>query len=139
VDAAVTWHVAVLLPTTLASAYLLLDEVPKAVPLADRAVAEARRLGVWPAGVDALRLRALVAVRQGDADQARSALHEGLQHARSIPFPYAEARLLEASALLDREEGDDTSAHASLEEALALYARLGAQRDVTRLRSAPIP
>jgi hypothetical protein len=139
VGSGVPWQVAVLLPTTLASAHLLRGEAPEAALQADQAVAEARRLNTWLAGVDAFRVRAQIAVRQCHTDLAASLLSEGLQRARGLPFPYAEARLLEVSALLDRQVGDDDSAHARLAEALAIYTRLGAQRDLTRLRATSLP
>jgi hypothetical protein len=50
--------------------------------------------------------------------EAAAVLEEGLELARSLPYPYAEARIL---AELDR-----------LEEALAIFRRLGARKDIER-------
>jgi hypothetical protein len=93
----------------------------------------------WTYGVGALRVRAMIEARQGNQERARRTLEEGLRRARSMPFPYGEARLLEAYALLDRQRGDTPSGDARLAEALAIFKRLGARRDIERLRVAPMP
>jgi tetratricopeptide (TPR) repeat protein len=57
--------------------------------------------------------------RLGRFEEAAVVLEEGLALARSLPNPYAEARLLE-----QRGERD---------EALAIFQRLGATADVERI------
>ena len=69
----------------------------------------------------------------GDHNRAQAAYLEGLQRARAMPFPYGEAHLLHAQGLLDRQEGDQTAAHAKFSAALAIFETMGAERDATRL------
>lgn len=61
----------------------------------------------------------MVLQRQGREDEAHTVLTEGLGLARALPYPYAEARVLE-------EMG-------RAEEALAIFRRLGATKDAGRL------
>ncbi len=68
--------------------------------------------------VDALRVQGMVSVRQERWEAAERAFEEGLSLARSTPFPYAEARMPEQMG--------------RLEEALAIFQRLGAQKDIER-------
>ena len=67
---------------------------------------------------------------------ARAAYHEGLDRAQAMPFPYGQARLLYACGLLDRQQQDHAAAHAKFAEALAIFERLGADKDAARLRRA---
>jgi tetratricopeptide (TPR) repeat protein/transcriptional regulator with XRE-family HTH domain len=138
-DADVTWNDGVLLPSTLAAAYLALSDVTQAEPLAERALAEARRMETWTYGIGALGVRAMIEARQGNQERARRTLEEGLRRAQSMPFPYGQARLLETYALLDHQRGDNPSADARLAEALAIFKRLGARRDIERLRVSSMP
>lgn len=50
--------------------------------------------------------------------------------ARAIPNPYSEARILVELGLLASREGRDRTARGRLEEALAIFRRLGAKRDI---------
>jgi hypothetical protein len=45
--------------------------------------------------VDALRVQALIELRREQWDEAARSVEEGLSIARSMPYPYAEARLRE--------------------------------------------
>ena len=74
--------------------------------------------------------------RAGDHDLARAAYQEGLRRARAIPSPYDRARLLHAHGLLDRQQQDHAAAHAKFAQALAIFERLGADKDADRLRGA---
>jgi tetratricopeptide (TPR) repeat protein len=94
------WAHAVTLLSTLAEAYLTIGDIEHAHPVAERAVTEARRMEAWMPGIDALRVLGMAETRLGNNDLADRAYQEGLQRARAIPFPYAEARILDASALL---------------------------------------
>ncbi len=85
--------VTLLLPM-LARAQLELGQVDSAAQTIEHAVARARPEGMRLVVVDALRVRALVALRRGRWDEAATSLEEGITLARGIPYPYAEARLL---------------------------------------------
>jgi hypothetical protein len=53
-----------------------------------------------------------------------------------MPFPYGEAQLLHAFGLLQRQRGNEARAREQLEDALRIFARLGAGKDVERVRAA---
>jgi tetratricopeptide (TPR) repeat protein len=97
----------------LALAHLALGAPDAAADCARRAV---RRIGeivrvnspiwghrVWLA--DALRVQALVTLRQGQAAEAQAILEEGLSLARGITYPYGEARLLQVYGQWHAEQG----------------------------------
>jgi tetratricopeptide (TPR) repeat protein len=114
----------------LAWACLELGEVAQAHDLALQAVQRARAEGNLPGLADNLRIQALVAIRQGCWEEARQALDEGLPLARSMPYPYAEARLLHVYGQLLATAGERGLAQERLEAALALFRRLGARKDL---------
>jgi tetratricopeptide (TPR) repeat protein len=117
----------------LAWALLDLDEVQPAADMVAQVVTrtrdEHRRLFL----VDALRVQARVFLRQDHLEQARSALDEGIALAHAIGYPYAEARLLHVYGLLHIRNGEPKLAHERLEEALAIFRRLGARKDIERV------
>jgi hypothetical protein len=53
--------------------------------------------------------------------------------ARSMPYPYAEGRLLHVYGELHVAKGEPVPARERLEAALALFQRLGARKDVERV------
>ena len=69
--------------------------------------------------VDALWVQGKVLQNQGNSGEAVTVLEESLEKARRLPYPYAEARILEQLG----ETG----------EALAIFRRLGAGKDIERL------
>jgi class 3 adenylate cyclase/tetratricopeptide (TPR) repeat protein len=105
-----------LIDTTLAWALLEAGGEARAGELIDQTVARTRAQGERLALVDALRVQGKVLQRQGLRAQAAETLEEGLALARSLPYPYAEARILAGMGML--------------EEALVIFRRLGARRDV---------
>ncbi len=86
------------------------------------AVKRAREQGEMIALADALRVEGMVLTAQGQQEAAGKVLTEALHMARTLPYPYAEARILEG---LGR-----------LEEALTIFQRLGAQKDIERTTEA---
>jgi tetratricopeptide (TPR) repeat protein len=109
----------VLFETILAWALLEMGETTRAERLAGEAVERARHQGEILALVDALRVQGMVLGRQGKRNEAGGVLAEGLARARSMPYPYAEARIL---AEMGKQE-----------EALVIFRRLGALKDVQRI------
>jgi tetratricopeptide (TPR) repeat protein len=79
--------------------------------------------------VDALRVQAMVAIRQERWDEAERSLEEGVALARSMPYPYAEARLLHIYGEMHLQKGEPEPARKRLEAALAIFRRLGARKD----------
>ncbi len=82
---------------------------------------------------DALRARALVALRAGRADEAAAALDEALAICRSLPYPYAEARALYTYGLTELQRGAPQRARERLNLAHAICARLGERLYATRI------
>jgi tetratricopeptide (TPR) repeat protein len=121
--------VTALLPV-LAWAYLEQDQMDRAAEAVGQALARARREDMRLVLVDALRVQALIAIRQQHWAEAEHSLEEGLALARSMPYPYAEARLLHAYGCLHIQKGEPEAARERLKGALALFRRLGARTDV---------
>jgi len=126
-----------LLPV-LAWAHLDAGRVEEAGTLVQQALIRARREGMRPTLVEALRLRAMVLMRGERWAAAARDLEEGLALARSIPYPYAEARLLRAESKLYCALGERRLAGERLEEAATIFRRLGAARDIERLDRLPV-
>jgi hypothetical protein len=116
----------------LALACLQLGEVEEAEQAVARSIARARQEGGRQVLVDALRVQALVAIRQEAWDEAAQALVEGLQLARAMPFPYAEGRLLHVYGQVHAAQGAADLACARYQEALAIFRLLGARKDLER-------
>jgi tetratricopeptide (TPR) repeat protein len=85
----------------------------------------ARRVGYRPALADVLRVRALLATRQGRWQEAEVTLEESLALCRAMPYPYAEAKALYVSGQFHAARGEPERACAHFEEALAILSRLG--------------
>lgn len=111
----------------LAWAYLELGEVDEAAAVVTQALARLRPENVRTVLVEALRVQAMVAMRQGRSDQAERAIEEGLSLAQRLPYPYAAARLLHVDGLLHAQNGAPARALARLDEAVTIFRRLGAQ------------
>jgi tetratricopeptide (TPR) repeat protein/transcriptional regulator with XRE-family HTH domain len=114
----------------LAWALLDLDELDEAAAAAWQAVALAREQGRKALLVDALRVAAMVAARQGRSAAAEGALAEGLSLARRLGYPYGEARLLLVSGELLVQMGQPEPAREHLEAASVIFGRLGARKDL---------
>jgi tetratricopeptide (TPR) repeat protein len=127
--------VALFLPP-LGWAQLELGEVAAAAETIARALAQARTANDRLSLVDALRVQSLVAMRQGLWDEAMQALDEGVALARSMPYPYAEARLLHVYGAMHLQKGEPEPARERLEAALTVFRRLGARREVERVEQA---
>jgi len=127
--------VTTLLPL-LAWAYLDLGEDTRAIASATRAIARAARENMRVVLVEALRVRALVALRMGRRQEAESDLEDALALARAITYPYAEARALYTYALLHSKEGEPARAREWLDAALAILAHLGERTYTARVEQA---
>jgi hypothetical protein len=83
--------------------------------------------------VDALWVRGLVATHRGQWEAAADAFDEALALARPMPYPYGQARALQGKALLNAQCGQRVRAGESLAEALTIFQRLGARKDIERV------
>jgi tetratricopeptide (TPR) repeat protein len=110
-------------------ACLELGDVVTAADLAAQAITQARAQNDQLVLVDALRVQAMVAIRQSQWDAAGAALDAGLALARGMPYPYAEARLLHVYGQMHVQQQEHARARECLEAALAIFGRLGARKD----------
>jgi hypothetical protein len=120
----------------MAWALLDQDEVVEASAVAAQAVARARETGRLVLLVDALRVLAMVATRQGCQVEANDALEEGVLLAQRLGYLYGEARLLQVSYELHVHTGQAGMARERLEAAQGLFAQLGAWMDLARVQQA---
>ncbi len=121
---------------TLAWASAEVGEIGAAVDAAARAVSCARAGNDRIALAHALQAQALVVTRSRNRPEARRVLDEGMALARSMPYPHVEARILRVEALFHAEQGARDEALWSLEAALALFERLGAQPEAQHVAKA---
>jgi tetratricopeptide (TPR) repeat protein len=127
--------VTTLLPV-LAWAQLEQGQVKQATATLGQALARARREEMRLVLVEALRVQALIARRQEHWAAAECSLEEGVALARSMPYPYAEARLLHVYGRLHIQKGEPEAARERLASARVLFLRLGARTDVARAQQA---
>ena len=121
-----------LLLPVLALVHLDLREHDRAAEMAAEAVRLATEQHDRLRLVDALWVQGMVLARQERWDEARRVLDEGLELARLMPYPYAEARILYQDSMVHLQQGEPEQARARLEEALTTFQRLGAKKDVER-------
>lgn len=124
-----------LLPV-LAWAHLEMGDVVTARTVVEQAVVRSRAQSYRLALVEALRVQALVAMREGRWAEAEQSLEEGLVLTRCMHYPYAEARLLHVYGEMHAVNGLPAHARERLEAALAVFERLGARKDAERARQA---
>jgi hypothetical protein len=106
--------------------------VEQAAQVSEQAVVRAQAQHIWIALVDALRVHALVALRQGYWEEAARSLEEGVTLAQRMHYPYAEARLLQVYGQVPTRSGERVPGRERLEAALAIFQRLGARKDLER-------
>jgi Tfp pilus assembly protein PilF len=118
---------------TLAWAYLEVGDPVKAEKILRLTISRARSTGNQVGLVEALRVQAMLTTRQGRWAQAEQALEEGMLLAQRMPYPYVEARLLQLCGQMHLERGESGPAQERLGQALAIFRRLGAQKDIARV------
>jgi len=121
---------------TLAWAYLDADRYDEALEASSRAVEQARARRIQADVVEALAVRGLVLARQSRGEEAGHVLGEALDLARSMPFPFGEARALAYRGSWRAQRGEHDEALADLRQALALFQQLGAAEDARRVERA---
>jgi tetratricopeptide (TPR) repeat protein/transcriptional regulator with XRE-family HTH domain len=124
-----------LLPT-LAWAHLEVGATEQAEREVTEAIRRTRPEQLRLVLVDALRVQALVAMCRQQWAEARRSLEEALSVARSMPYPYAEARLLHVAGLLHLRRGELQPAQEQLVEARTIFQRLGAGREAEQYERA---
>jgi tetratricopeptide (TPR) repeat protein len=119
-------------PPVLAWALLEAGEVERADEVVSNAVRRARAGQERFYLLEALRVQGMVWMHQDRCEEAESAFQEGLELARSLPYPYAEGRVLYEMGVLERQRGEPERAQERLDEALAIFRKLGAGKDIER-------
>jgi len=109
----------------LAWAYIELGDEPQASALLARAAAQAEAQHHQLALVDILRVRGVLAVKQGHWQEAKAALDDDVERTRAMPYPYAEAKALYVYGQLYAAQGELEQAREKYEQALAICDRLG--------------
>ena len=122
----------ILLPR-LAWAQLELGELDVAAETIAAGVERARAATHRIALVDSLWIQGMVQTRQRRWTEAAEALAEGLKIARSLPYPYAEARLLAVRAELHAARDEPAQEREDRDTATKIFIRLGAPRDAARV------
>jgi tetratricopeptide (TPR) repeat protein len=125
-------HSATRLLAVLAWAHLELGELAEAERVVSQAIMRMRADNDRLDLVNALRVQAMIALRQVRWAEAERSLEEGLALARTMPYPYAEGRLLHVYGELHVAKGEPVPARERLEAALAIFQRLGARKDAER-------
>jgi tetratricopeptide (TPR) repeat protein len=109
---------------TYAWALLELGEVAAAESLIGRALA-VLTTGDLHSRTTALRIQTMVFTRQRLWDEAQTTVESGLALARSLRYPYGEARTLYIAGLLHRDKGVLELAREHFEQALDICDQLG--------------
>ncbi len=123
-------ELAELLPALTRAGLAVRDDahIRRAAEAAEKAVMVTRNHpGLLP---DALCVQGMVFTVQGRLDDSHHVLTEGLARARSLPYPYIEARILVQLARLCKQRKEPDQERGRLAEALAIFRRLGAKKDV---------
>src|SRR5579884_1496991 len=113
----------------LAWSYVDLGEPQRGLALAREAGREATERHMLLYLPEVRRIEGIALTRLGRREDAGGVLKEGLERARAMPLPYTEARILAQLGLLDRDAGAADEARERLEDALAIFRRLGAAKD----------
>jgi tetratricopeptide (TPR) repeat protein len=119
-----------LLLTNLAWAQLALGDPDRAAETANRALAVAEERHQKLYMPEALCVRGMILIQQERWDEAQHALEEAVSMARSMSYPYVEGRALYEQGLMYKQQGVTEQAEARLAEALSIFRRLGAQKDL---------
>jgi predicted ATPase len=131
-DVAVSLSTALILAQTLKE----LGRTAEARIVVEKVIEQARQAGEMLVLAEALPLQALLYAQVGDRQGAEASLCEGLDLVRAVNYPYAEARALRAAATICAGRGEVEQSQRRLEEALVIFRRLGAARDVEAIERA---
>ena len=118
---------------------LAIGDVPAARRAGDELEALAERWTGPMLGALAAHARGAVELAEGDARAALVALRRADEAWRGLDAPYEAARARRLIAGCCRALGDDDSAALELDEARAVFARLGAAPDLARTEGLPSP
>jgi predicted ATPase len=123
------WQYEVVLLSILAEAHADMGDAARAEKVVDLALTRARLMRNRVDGLEASRVRVKILALQGRREEATVALDEALSLARSIPYPYAEAKLSSEHGMLYLHDRETARARERLRAALEIFRRLGAKKD----------
>jgi tetratricopeptide (TPR) repeat protein len=109
----------------LARAYLALGSVVEAQEVLANGLAWVRMINHRILIVETLPIQGMIMARQQKWDDATTLFEEALSIARSLPYPYGEARALLDFGVTHLWHGDGQEAQEQLERALVIFRRLG--------------
>jgi tetratricopeptide (TPR) repeat protein/transcriptional regulator with XRE-family HTH domain len=109
----------------VAWAYLEMERDEMAAKVVAQSLTRAFASGQPLVVPDALRVQALLALRQRRWSEAKSALDQALVAARTMPYPYTVAKALCVYGLLYQQKEDPERARERFAEALTICRRLG--------------
>ena len=109
----------------LAWAYLELGEGGRAEEVVSKGIERAKAQGHRPALGELLRIRGMVLARQHRWQEAERAFEEAVSVARSVRYPYAEARALYEWGLIYVGKPDPKQGRDQLEQAAGIFTELG--------------
>jgi tetratricopeptide (TPR) repeat protein len=124
-----------LLPS-LGSVYLELGEKDRAEDTVTKGLERASRQSHRLALVDLLRLQGVLHTRQDHWEEAERAFAEAVALARTMAYPYAEARALYEWGRMHGTRGESVPAKERFEEASRIFRQLGARPYVERAEQA---
>jgi tetratricopeptide (TPR) repeat protein len=124
-----TWIYDVVLLRVLAEAYMDTGDAARAEDVAEQAIVRAGLMHNRVDGVEALRVLGKCHSVQGCREGASAALDEALSQACSIPYPYAEGKILREYGMLHIHEGEPERARERLSAAVEIFHRLRARED----------
>jgi tetratricopeptide (TPR) repeat protein len=110
---------------TLAWALIELGELTRAETLVTQTIARARELNIRPILADALRMRAMLAMKRERWMEAEHALEEALAICQAIRLRNEEAEMWYLYGLLCIQRGERQQAHQRLTTALAICGQMG--------------
>jgi tetratricopeptide (TPR) repeat protein/transcriptional regulator with XRE-family HTH domain len=114
--------------SVLAEAYAEAGDVAKAEEAVDLALRRVDLMRNRVSGVEVSRVRAKILTRRGRAEKAKGVLEDALRAARSMPYPYAEGKILCEYGLLHIGEREPERARERFSAALDIFLRLGAKK-----------
>jgi hypothetical protein len=82
---------------------------------------------------NALYLRSMILIRQGHWEEAELILAEIVSLAHTMPYPHAEGHALLSWAHVHLQEGESEQALVRLKDALTIFRRLGAEKDIEQV------
>jgi DNA-binding CsgD family transcriptional regulator len=119
----------------LVEALILLDRRGEACEILDWYEENARRLDRAPALANCVRCRGMLAAQAGDLEPALAGFEEALAWHARIELPMDRGRTVLALGAAQRRIGRRREARATLEEALAVFERIGASLWAERARA----